>query len=194
VNYFRAIDANLTGCIESIMYRWIYEVDIVIADLPTLNAKVFYELGVRHAQRPNTTIIIAESVLMQRIPFDLSSFVIHQYEHSDEEIGGGEQERFVGYLSEVLKKIIAVEARRHEAVAGVGRESDSPVFQFLNGMTPPAFDAQIYVEPPVYIPPAQRLEKTVEAGESLASVIDAAETAKKTNDIPTAISLFTRKA
>ena len=86
VNCFRAIDANLTGSIDSIMYRWIYEADIVIADLSTLNANVFYELGVRHAQRPNTTIIIAESVLMQRIPFDLSSFVIHQYEHGGEEI------------------------------------------------------------------------------------------------------------
>ena len=79
VNCFRAIDANLTGSIDSIMYRWIYAANIVIADLSTLNANVFYELGVRHAQQPNTTIILAESVLMQRIPFDLSSFVIHQY-------------------------------------------------------------------------------------------------------------------
>jgi hypothetical protein len=75
VNCFRAIDANLTGSIDSITCRWIYEADIVIADLSTLNANVFYELGVCHAQRPNTTIIIAESVLMQSIPFDLSSFV-----------------------------------------------------------------------------------------------------------------------
>ncbi len=95
VNCFRAIDANLSGSIDSIMYRWIYDADIVIADLSTLNANVFYELGVRHAQRPNTTIIIAESVLMQKIPFDLSSFVIHQYEHSGEDIGSVEQARYV---------------------------------------------------------------------------------------------------
>jgi hypothetical protein len=112
VNCFRAIDANLTGSIDSIMYRWIYEADIVIADLSTLNANVFYELGVRHAQRPNTTIIIAESVLMQSIPFDLSSFVIYQYEHGGEEIVIGEQERFLGHLFDVLKNIIEVEQRR----------------------------------------------------------------------------------
>ena len=192
VNCFRAIDANLTGSIESIMYRWIYQADIVIADLSTLNANVFYELGVRHAQRPNSTIIIAESVLMQSIPFDLSSFVIHQYEHGGEEIVAGEQERFVGHLSDVLKKIIEVEQRRQKVAVDVSPESDSPVFKFLSGMTPPTYDTQSYVEPPAYIPPAQRQENKVKAGESLASVIDAAETAKKTNDLSLAISLFGR--
>ena len=190
VNCFRAIDANLTGSIDSIMYRWIYAANIVIADLSTLNANVFYELGVRHAQQPNTTIILAESVLMQRIPFDLSSFVIHQYEHGGEEIGAGEQKRFVTHLSEVMKKIIAVEKRRRKAAAEVSRESDSPVFQFLTGMTPPTYDAQTYVEPPAYIPPAQRQKKKVKTGKSLASVIDAAETAKKANKLPAAIGLF----
>jgi hypothetical protein len=192
VNCFRAIDANLTGSIDSIMYRWIYQADIVIADLSTLNANVFYELGVRHAQRPNTTIIIAESVLMQSIPFDLSSFVIHQYEHGGEEIISTEQERFVGHLSGVLKNIIELEQRRQKMAVDVSPESDSPVFTFLSGMTPPTYDAQSYVEPPAYILPAQRQENKVQAGESLASVIDAAETAKKANKLFLAISLFKR--
>lgn len=192
VNGFRAIDANLTGSIDSIMYRWIYEADIVIADLSTLNANVFYELGVRHAQRPNTTIIIAESVLMQRIPFDLSSFVIHQYEHGGEGISVKEQERFVNHLSEVLAKIIAAEQRRQETAPPARRESDSPVFKFLIGMTPPAYDAETYVEPPAYIPSAQREKKEAKEGESLASVINAAETARKNKNFPEAIRLFGR--
>ena len=192
VNCFRAIDANLTGSIDSIMYRWIYEADIVIADLSTLNANVFYELGVRHAQRPNTTIIIAESVLMQRIPFDLSSFVIHQYEHGGEEISVKEQERFVNHLAEVLEKIIAAEQRARKVAPQAKRETDSPVFQFLIGMTPPDYTAKTYVEPPAYIPPTEREKKKVKEGESLASVIDAAEAAKKKNDFPEAIRLFGR--
>jgi hypothetical protein len=190
VNCFRAIDANLIGSIDSIMYCWIYQADIVSADLSTLNANVFYELGVRHAQRQNTTVIIAESVLMQSIPFDLSSFVIHQYEQGGEEIVTGEQERFVGHLSNVLKNIIEVEQRRQKVAVDVSPESDSPVFKFLSGMTPPTYDAQSYVEPTAYIPPLQRQENKVEVGESLASVIDAAEIAKKTNDLSLAISLF----
>lgn len=192
VNCFRAIDANVTGSIDSIMYRWIYEADIVIADLSTLNANVFYELGVRHAQRPNTTIIIAELVLMQKIPFDLSSFVIHQYEHGGEEISAGEQERFVNHLSAVLQKIIAVEQRRQEAAPEVAPESDSPVFKFLTGMTPPVYGAETYVEPPAYIPLAEREKTEAKEGESLGSVIDAAEAAKKSKDFAAAIRLFGR--
>ncbi len=192
VNCFRAIDANVTGSIDSIMYRWIYQADIVIADLSTLNANVFYELGVRHAQRPNTTVIIAESVLMERIPFDLSSFVIHQYEHGGEEISAREQERFVAHLSDVLAKIVAVEQRRKRKAPQVQRESDSPVFKFLAGMTPPVYDARSYIEPPVYIAPDERETSTIEEGESLASVIDAAEAAKRGKDFPEAIRLFTR--
>lgn len=92
-----------------------------------------------------------------------------------------------------FKKIIGVEQRRDQVAIDVSPESDSPVFMFLNGMTPPTYDAHSYIEPPAYIyPPAQRQEDKVAAGESLASVIDAAETAKKSNDLPTAISLFMR--
>jgi hypothetical protein len=90
---------------------------------------------------------------MRSIPFDLSSFVIHQYEHGGEEIVICEQERFVEHLSDVLKKIIGVEQRRQKVAVDVSPESDSRVFKFLRGMTPPTYDAQSYVEPPVYISP-----------------------------------------
>ena len=190
VNCFRAIDANLTGSIDSIMYRWIFQADLVIADLSTLNANVFYELGVRHAQRPNTTIIIAESVLVQRIPFDLSSFVVHKYEHGGEAIGDAERQRFVAHLSAVLASIIASEQRRQQGGLGVGRETDSPVYMFLKNMTPPAFVADTFVEPPAYTLPAQRQQQAAGQGQSLASIMAAAEAAKNTKQFAEAIRLF----
>ena len=190
VNCFRAIDANLSGSIDSVMYRWIYHADIVIADLSTLNANVFYELGVRHAQKPNTTVIIAESVLIQRIPFDLSSFVVHKYEHGGDNISAPEQERFVGHLSEVLANLIGIEQRRVQTTPEVQAESDSPVFKHLTGMTPPTYTAQSYVEPPAYIPPAQRLQAGTTPGTSLASLIETAETAKQAKRFTEAIRLF----
>ena len=48
------------------------------------------------------------------------------------------------------------------------------------------------MEPPAYIPPLQREKKKVKEGESLASVIDAAEAAKKNKNFPEAIRLFGR--
>ena len=190
VNCFRAIDANLSGSIDSIMYRWIYEADLVIADLSTLNANVFYELGVRHAQRPNTTLIIAESVLVQRLPFDLSSFVVNQYEHGGESIDEAEQQRFVALLSGLMAKIIAGEQRRQLGAPQVGRESDSPVYMFMKNMTPPAYLADTFVEPPAYVPPAQRRLQAAQQGPTLASIIDAAEAAKNGKQFAEAIRLF----
>ena len=190
VNAFRAIDANLTGSIDSIMYRWIYEADIVVADLSTLNANVFYELGVRHAQKPNTTIIIAESVLMSKIPFDLSSFVIHQYHHGGDEIAPEEQERFVAHLAGVQQGILDAwdEARARDPEARI--EGDSPVYTFLEGMREPLYEAQTALVPPPYVAPEKRQDEKAEEGVSLASIIDAAEAAKKREEFPEAIRLF----
>lgn len=192
VNCFRAIDANLTGQIDSIMYRWIFEADLVIADLSTLNANVFYELGVRHAQRPNTTVLIAESLLLERIPFDLSSFVIHQYEHGGEEIGAPEQERFVSYLSELLDKIIGVEMSRRKSSPELPPESDSPIYRNLKGMKPPEYAPESYLEPPAYIPPEDRDQPPAADGATLADLLRSAESAMAEKRFEDAIGLLDR--
>lgn len=192
VNCFRAIDANLTGSIDSIMYHWIFAADIVIADLSTLNANVFYELGVRHAQKPNTTIIISESVLMSRIPFDLGHFVVHQYHHGGDEIRDEERRRFVDHLTAVLEKIIAQEQRRLQQDSPKKRPADSPVYTFLQGMEPPEYESHAQLEPPPYVPPEKRAELAPEPGKSLASVIEAAEAAKQAQKYEEAIQLFER--
>lgn len=72
IDCFRAIDKNGTGVIDSLMYKWILEADIVLADISTLNPNVVYELGVRHALRPYSTIIISEHKVMEKLPFDLT--------------------------------------------------------------------------------------------------------------------------
>src|SRR5262245_42249758 len=47
--------------IDKPMYEQLLDADLVIADLSTSNANAIYELGVRHALRPYTTIVMAES-------------------------------------------------------------------------------------------------------------------------------------
>lgn len=192
VNAFRAIDANVTGSIDEVMYRWIYEADIVIADLSTLNANVFYELGVRHAQRPNTTIIIAESVLLERIPFDLNSFVIHPYDHGGKEISGAAQDRFVPHLTEILKKIAELDTRRITESSPLARGPDSPVYTFLDDMVPPRFTPRTFLSPPRYVPPEARKTHKLDQETSLADAIAVAEAAKEAKNFDEAIRLFER--
>ena len=54
----RCDDIDAPGWIHERMLRHIYEDPIAIVDTSTLNANVFYELGVRHALRRSTTVLI----------------------------------------------------------------------------------------------------------------------------------------
>ena len=55
----RADDVMHSGVIDKPMYELLLTADVVVADLSTSNANAIYELGVRHALRPHTTIVIA---------------------------------------------------------------------------------------------------------------------------------------
>src|ERR687884_476954 len=52
----RADEIVHSGVIDVPMYEQLLKADIVIADLSTYNPNAFYELGVRHALRPFSTI------------------------------------------------------------------------------------------------------------------------------------------
>lgn len=123
---FRAIEKNKTGSIDRLMYHWILNADLVVADISTLNANVMYELGVRHALRPFSTIIISEEEQMKnKLPFDINHEVIHSYEHLGKDIGFSEVQRFQKKLRELALDII----RRPEP--------DSPVYSFIRELEPP---------------------------------------------------------
>lgn len=191
INAFRAIDANLTGSIDAIMYQWLYRADYVIADLSTLNANVCYELGVRHAQCPNTTVMIAEKTLMSFIPFDLGSFVIHAYEHGGSRIAAAEARRFVALLSGVLLGIRRDEASRLAQTRPAARLADSPVFTAMPGMVRPSYDGVVALDPPPYVPPGARQGPELDEDTSLAEIIELAERAKSDSRFAEAKDLFT---
>jgi hypothetical protein len=114
--------------IDKPMYEQLLEADLVIADLSTSNANALYELGVRHALRPHTTIVIAEKGFA--FPFDLSHLSMLKYEHLGKEIGFREVMR----MRDELKQRIPVLIEKGE--------TDSPVFLFLPSLlgkdAPPA--------------------------------------------------------
>lgn len=123
IECFRAKDIRHTGTIDVPMYEWILNADIVVADLSTLNANALYELGVRHALKPFTTIVISESKC--KYPFDINHTVIEQYEHLGADIGVSEAARF---KSELKAKIQAVISKQ---------SADSPVYTYLPNLIPP---------------------------------------------------------
>ncbi len=118
----RADEILHSTVIDKPMYEQLLRADIVVADLSTSNANAIYELGVRHALRPRTTIVMAEKEFT--FPFDVARLNILRYEHLGPDIGASEARR----ASEELRK-------RLEAVLGQD-EPDSPVFVFLPDLTP----------------------------------------------------------
>jgi hypothetical protein len=119
----RSDEIPQAGNINVKMYEQLLNADVVVADVSTYNVNAFYELGVRHALRPYTTITIAEDKLV--FPFDIGQIAIIQYHHLGEDIGASESRRMIGVLKNAIEKV------------GAKAECDSPVYTFLSNLKPP---------------------------------------------------------
>ena len=115
----RADEIAHSGVIDVPMYKQLLLADVVVADVSTANCNAFYELGVRHALRPYTTIIISEDKF--KFPFDIGHIVVRTYKHLGEDIGVSEAKRFTADLTRAIN-----------AIVGKGEpDVDSPVYTFL---------------------------------------------------------------
>jgi tetratricopeptide (TPR) repeat protein len=123
----RADEIQHAGVIDVPMYEQLLEADVVVADVSTMNPNAFYELGVRHALRPHTTIIMAESELA--FPFDIGHNAIRRYKHLGEDIGATEARRATQDLAAAI-----------QAIQKAPRD-DSPVYTYLRGLAPPRMQA-----------------------------------------------------
>src|SRR5438270_9036698 len=65
----RADEEMTGGIVHKPMFERLILCDYAVADLTFANANVFYELGVRHAVRPATTVAIFAT--HQKLPFDI---------------------------------------------------------------------------------------------------------------------------
>lgn len=123
----RADEIPHSGVIDVPMYEQLLTADVVVADLSTSNKNAFYELGVRHALRPQTTIVICEDGA-KSFPFDVNHVLVRQYHHMGEGIDFDEVERFRAALTKAIQDILATKPQ----------PKDSPVYTFLHDLTPPA--------------------------------------------------------
>jgi hypothetical protein len=140
----RADEIVHSGLIDVPMYEQLLKADVVVADISTSNRNAVYELGVRHALRPYTTVIIAEEQLMKSPFFDLNHIVIRQYRHLGEDIGVSEMKRFTSALTRAIKEIMACEPKLRW---------DSPVYKFIDRLTPPSV-AEVVKQAAAAIPEA----------------------------------------
>ena len=155
----RADEIVHSGLIDVPMYEQLLNADVVVADLSTSNKNAFYELGVRHALRPFTTVVICEDGI-KTFPFDVNHVAVRQYHHLGEDIGFGEAMRFRQLLTDAIVEIGKKDPR----------EKDSPVYTFLNGLNPPALAATV------------QAAVQAAAGETGAQVGSEPESAPKAND------------
>lgn len=114
----RADEEMTGGIIHKPMFERLILCEYAVADLTTANANVFYELGVRHAVRPWSTILIYAEGSSQ-LPFDVAPLRALPYHLTEE-----------GKPSDVAKGRRQLAERLIEAKNAA---ADSPLFQLLDG-------------------------------------------------------------
>lgn len=119
----RADEIIESGVIDRSMYALLYYADIVIADISTFNPNAIYELGVRHALRPYSTIIIKEDE--GKIPFDIGHVRMVSYKHLGDEISESEAQKSVSQLRELIRTVIRQP------------KTDSPLYSCISGIQKP---------------------------------------------------------
>jgi hypothetical protein len=120
----RADQELVGGLIHKPMFERLILADYAVADLTTANANVFYELGVRHAARPYSTVLVSADV--KRVPFDLAPDRVIPYALDD-------RGRPADVDNDRPTLVAALRAARAAA-------TDSPVFQLIGDLPTPQID------------------------------------------------------
>lgn len=112
----RADEEMTGGIIHKPMFERLILCEYAVADLTTANANVFYELGVRHAVRPWSTVLIYAACCSQ-LPFDVAPLRALPYQLSPE-----------GTPADVA---IAKEALAQRLLEARKESTDSPLYQLI---------------------------------------------------------------
>jgi hypothetical protein len=121
-------DAEVTGgIIHKPMFERLILCDFALADLTTANAIVFYELGIRHAARPSTTLAVYAK--LQPLPFDVNLLRTMPYElAADNTLDDARAAAMAEGLTKRLRELVDPTGKQGAA--------DSPLFQLLGEFQP----------------------------------------------------------
>ncbi|MGB8192869.1 MAG: TRAFs-binding domain-containing protein [Chitinophagaceae bacterium] len=115
----RADREKTRGIIHKPMFERIILSDYVVADVTGANANVYYELGIRHAVKPYTTITIFAS--NSELPFDLGPVRTIPYQFSEQNI--------------IDKDAVAKNIADGLTDAKQVKTTDSPIYQLVDGIS-----------------------------------------------------------
>jgi hypothetical protein len=115
----RADEEKIGGTIHKPMFERLMLCHYAVADITGANPNVFYELGIRHALRPRSTVIIFREGTV--LPFDIALVrgISYKTDGSGEPVDGGST---VGLITAQLR-----EARGNP-------HDDSPIFQLVDDL------------------------------------------------------------
>jgi hypothetical protein len=122
----RADEERDGGIIHKAMFERLILCEFAVADLTTANANVFYELGIRHAVRPWSTVALFSN--LSRLPFDVTFLRAIPYSLA----AGG----VIDNADEVRHNL--TERLRQAREGG----KDSPVFALVEGMQEQQIDRE----------------------------------------------------
>jgi tetratricopeptide (TPR) repeat protein len=115
----RADQEQIGGTIHKPMFERLMLCDYAVADMTGANPNVYYELGIRHALRPRSTVIIfAQGTTL---PFDLAMQRGTPYRLD----ASGNLTDVSGDIARVAERLSSAHAIDHD---------DSPLFQLVDGM------------------------------------------------------------
>jgi tetratricopeptide (TPR) repeat protein len=115
----RADEEKIGGTIHKPMFERLMLCHYAVADITGANPNVFYELGIRHAMRPRSTVIVfAEGTVL---PFDIALVRGIAYKTD----GAGEPMDVETTLGQIANQLQAARGNPHD---------DSPIFQLVEGV------------------------------------------------------------
>jgi len=115
----RADEERIGGTIHKPMFERLMLCHYAVADITGANPNVFYELGIRHAMRPRSTVIVFSEGTV--LPFDIALVRGIPYKTD----GAGEPVDVESTVDAIVNQMQAARVEPHD---------DSPVFQLVEGV------------------------------------------------------------
>ncbi len=123
----RADEEQVGGIIHKAMFERLLLCDVAVADLTTGNPNVLYELGIRHAARPRTTLTVFAA--QRPLPFDVTLLRTVPYRlDADNTLPDA--------AADELRDAVARHLTELRTRARTGPTTDSPLFQLVEDWRP----------------------------------------------------------